>query len=109
MEMTGLTTEKLIAWGGEEVFRQARSIYDAGDVFDIRFDSAARTVSGRIRNPDGSDIITSFEILKNGDVRSRCPCYENQRCGRICPHVVALGLAQTLIELETAELEAKSA
>ena len=109
MGKTGLTTERLVAWGGDEVFCQARAIYSAGDVFDIRYDEASRTVSGRIRNPDGSDIETSFEIRENGDVRSRCPCYENQRCGRICPHVVALGLAQALVELETEELEAKAA
>ena len=108
MAQTALTTEKLISWGGDEVFCRARSIQSAGDVLEVHYDEAARTVSGRIREPDGSDILTSFELRGNGDIRSRCPCYENQRYGRICPHVVALGLAQTLIELENEELAAKA-
>ena len=109
MGRSGLTTGILIGWGGEEVFNQAVALCNSGDVRDLRYDDGTKVLSGRIVYADGNEQSTSLEILDGGNVRSRCPCAANQRYGRICPHVVALGFAQSIIDMEADELEQKAA
>ena len=104
MERTGLTSKAIINWGGEEVFSQALALCRAGDVRDVRYDAATRMISGRVVHPDGSDILTGLELLPNGDMRSRCPCYASQRQGRVCAHAVAVAVAKSLMEAEEEEL-----
>ena len=107
MGLTGLSSEQIKDWGGDEVFGQAIAICNSGEVRDVNYDEEAHVVSGRVLSPGGGDVETAFELRANGDVRSRCPCIENQRYGRICAHVAALALARCLVEEEEAELEAE--
>ena len=106
MGRTGLKSEQIREWGGDAVFGQALAICNSGDVRDVAYDEEARIVSGRVLTPGGGDVDTAFELRPNGDVRSRCPCVENQRYGRICAHVAALALAKCLMEEEEEELDA---
>ena len=105
MARTGLSSEQIREWGGDDVFAQALAICNSGEVRDVNYDEEAHIVSGRVLSPGGGDVDTAFELRPGGDVRSLCPCIANQRYGRICSHVAALALAKCLMEEEEAELE----
>ena len=107
MASSGITQEELIAWGGAEVFNQALAICNAGDVKNVEYDDEALTISGKIVRPDGWEIPVSLALKERRRVESHCPCYANQKLGQICPHTVALGIAQMLIDQEEDELASK--
>lgn len=107
MAASGITKDELIGWGGPEVFNQALAICNAGDVKDVVYDDASLEISGKIVRPDGWEMPVSLKLREKMRVESHCPCYANQKLGQICPHVVALGIAQMVMDLEEAELEAQ--
>ncbi|MBO7683760.1 MAG: SNF2 helicase associated domain-containing protein [Kiritimatiellae bacterium] len=102
---SGITRDEIIGWGGAEVFNQALALCNSGDVRDVAYDDESLVISGKIEQPDGWEMPTSLRLTAGGCIESRCPCAANQRYGRICPHVVALGIAQMVAEMEEAELE----
>ena len=104
MVKSGITQDEIIGWGGKEVFGQALALCNSGDVRDVRYDDDTLVISGRIKQPDGWEMPTSLKLTAGGCIESRCPCVANQRYGRICTHVVALGIAQMVIEMEDEEM-----
>ena len=96
MAKSGLTLDGIKAWGGDELFMQGLEIVNKGDVFSISYNAGTRTVSGEFRRPDGWDMPVSFVLKENGGIEPHCPCYQNQVQGRVCPHVVALGIAAAI-------------
>ena len=109
MVRSGITQDEIVGWGGRDVFGQAIALCTSGAVGDVRYDDDTLVISGRIRQPDGWEMPTSLKLTAGGCIESRCPCAANQRYGRICHHVVALGLAQMLIEQEDEEMERAAA
>ena len=103
MVKSGLTKDELIAWGGVEVFNQAFALCNSGDVKDVAYDDDTLVVSGKIIQPSGWEMPVSFKLLAEGRIRSLCPCAQNQNFGRICPHVVAIGIALWVLEMELPE------
>ena len=97
---SGITREEVIAWGGPEVFNQALALCNSGDVVDVAYDDGTLTVSGKIAQPGGWEMPVSFKLEAGGRIRSECPCETNQRFGRVCPHVVAIGLALSIMEMD---------
>ena len=97
---SGITREELVAWGGNDVFGQALAICNAGDVRDVVYDDDTLTVSGKIDQPNGWSMPVSFKLESKGRIRSACPCPRNQRYGMVCEHVVAIGLALHIQELD---------
>ena len=87
-----LTNDALIAWGGADVFNQALVLAKRGQVVRADWDDAAHKGTGKIATPSGWDMPTGFTLRADGLVVSHCPCRENREFGRICPHVVAVGL-----------------
>ena len=69
--------------------REAAQVVDRGDV--LRADYKAPWASGAISYM-GRELRTRFKLLSQGMIESHCPCAVNQRDGRICVHVVAVGL-----------------
>ena len=100
---SGITREEVISWGGEEVFNQAVMLCHAGDVSDVTYDDETLVVKGKIRQPDGWSMPVSFRLERGGCIHSDCPCATNQRYGKVCEHVVAVGFALHLQELDAAE------
>lgn len=91
MTPSQLFTEKnLIAWGGQEVYSQAQKIAMQGHV--LKADLEGALLKGVIRRPESSELYTSCLVHPDGSVESKCPCPTNHHYGRICPHVVALGI-----------------
>ena len=41
-----------------------------------------------------------FKLEAGGRIHSECPCITNQKYGQVCPHVVAIGLALTILEMD---------
>ena len=103
MVTSGITKEEVIAWGGPEVFNQALAICNAGDVSNIAYDDDTLFVSGKIAQPGGWEMPVRFKLEPGGRIHSECPCRDNQLYGRICPHVVAIGLALAIQEMEEEE------
>ena len=100
MVRSGITREELIEWGGQEVFNQALSLCNSGDVADVRYDDDTLYVSGKIEQPSGWAMPVRFKLEPGGRIRSECPCATNQRYGQVCPHVVAIGLALSILEMD---------
>ena len=106
---SGITREEIIAWGGEEVFSQAVALCNSGDVKDIAYDDDTLVVSGKIAQRGGWDMPVRFKLERAGRIRSECPCMKNQRYGMVCEHVVAIGFALHLMELDEDEAESREA
>ncbi len=100
---SGITKEELIGWGGAEVFNQALAIVNSGDVTHVEYDDDTLEVRGKIAQPGGWEMPTSVVLQKEGRVKSKCPCRTNAQYGQICPHVVALGIALMVEEMDDVE------
>jgi len=100
---SGITKEELIEWGGAEVFNQGFALCNSGDVQDVTYDDDTLIVSGKIIQPSGWPMPVSFKLQPGGRVKSMCPCIANQKFGKICPHVVAIGIALWVMEMDLPE------
>ena len=100
MVKSGITREELIQWGGEEVFNQALAICNSGDVSDVTYNDDTLEISGKIEQPSGWSMPVKFKLEAGGRIHSECPCITNQKYGQVCPHVVAIGLALTILEMD---------
>ena len=103
MVRSGITREELESWGGKDVFNQGLALCNSGDVTDVRYDDETLTVSGKIQQRGGWAMPVSFTLERAHGVRSHCPCAANQRFGRICDHVLAVGIALWVTESEEVE------
>ena len=104
---SGLTKEELISWGGAEVFNQGLALCNSGDVKDVRYDDEKLLVSGKIETSSGWDMPVSFSLLSSGMIESHCPCATNQKYAQVCSHVLAVGIALMVQEMDE-EAEAPS-
>ena len=101
MRKSGLTLAEIQSWGGIEVFKQAMESAGKGKVLAVAYDADTRTISGEFyTHASGFVMPVSFKLKENGGVESHCPCYQNQVLGRICEHVVALGIGQYVLEMD---------
>ena len=103
MVKSGISKEELIAWGGPEVFNQAFALCNSGDVKDVAYDDDTLVISGKIEQASGWEMPVSLKLMPGGRIKSHCPCIQNQKFGMVCPHVVALGIAQWVIEMDLPE------
>ena len=87
------------------MFNQALALCNSGDVRDVEYDDDTVTISGKIGRPDGWGMPVSLVLKEKGRIESHCPCYANTKLGQVCPHVVAIGIAQMVMEAEAEELE----
>ena len=108
MIRSGITREELEGWGGKDVFGQGLALCNSGDVTDVHYDDETLTVSGKIQQRGGWEMPVSFKLERAGCIRSHCPCAANQRHGRVCEHVLAIGIALWVMESEDLEEEAKA-
>ncbi len=100
MIKSGITREEVENWGGAETFNQALALVNSGDVTQVAYDDETVTISGKIARPDGWEMPVSLTLKERGRIESHCPCYQNQKLGTVCPHVVALGIAQFVLEMD---------
>ena len=100
MVKSGITQKELIGWGGKEVFNQALALCQSGSVLEAAYDDDTLTVSGKIEKSPTWAMPVSFKLEPGGRIRSNCPCESNQRYGQVCPHVVALGIAVMVNEMD---------
>ncbi len=85
------TKEKMISWGGPDVYYEAeKNYYLAAKVVKAEFDGTKAT--GTIMH-GGRPINTGFQITSSGLMESFCPCAKNRDEGKICPHVIAIAIA----------------
>ncbi len=84
-----ITIQRLEAWAGPQIVRDARVLVDQGAVIDA--DYAPPYISGSLIH-NNRQFSTRMRVLRDGNVESDCPCYANRERGIICAHVIALGL-----------------
>lgn len=87
--MFNVTEKELARWGGVPLLKEAELVVRRGDVLNAAFE--APWASGTLRY-SGRELRTRFRVLSGGMIDSHCPCVANQRDGRVCVHVVAVGL-----------------
>ena len=107
MVKSGITREELIEWGGQEVFNQALALCNSGDVHDVTYDDDTLEITGKIDQPSGWSMPVRFKLEAGGRIHSQCPCITNQKYGQVCAHVVAIGLALTILEMDEEESKPK--
>ena len=103
MIKSGITQQELVQWGGPEVFNQALGIANSGAVTAAEYDDDKLEIRGKIAQTDGWEMPVRFHLEPGGRIKSFCPCMQNQRYGQICAHVVALGLAIMVKEMDDIE------
>ena len=106
---SGITKDDLIAWGGEDVFNQAFALCQTGSVKGFSYDHETRVISGKIEQADGWDMPVSFVLESRGRIKSNCTCRTNQLYGQVCAHVVALGIAIWVSEMDEVPARRSSA
>jgi superfamily II DNA or RNA helicase len=109
MTRSGITQKELVQWGGPEVFNQALAIVNSGDVTQAEYDDDRLEIRGKIAQPSGWEMPVKFHLEPGGRIKSACPCMQNQKYGQICAHVVALGIAVMVKEMDDIEKEAREA
>ncbi len=83
-------THKILKdWAGQQVFRDGTSLFEKGKVEKVEYDPPF--VTGQL-SIGLRGMRSKFEVLKDGFVENHCPCRENREEGKICAHLVALGL-----------------
>ncbi len=83
-------TQKILKdWAGPKPFKDGMTLFERGKVEKVAFDPPFVTgqLSIGIRG-----MRSKFEVLSDGLVENHCPCRENRDEGKICAHLVALGL-----------------
>jgi len=83
-------TQKILEdWAGRQTFRDGMTLFERGKVEKVIFDPPFVTgqLSIGIRG-----MRSKFEVLPDGLVENHCPCRENREEGKMCAHLVALGL-----------------
>lgn len=100
---SGITKDEMVKWGGEEVFRQGLVLCNSGDVTEAVYDDDKVEIRGRIAQPNGWEMPLSFRLMPGGRIESHCPCATNQRYGQVCQHVLALGIAVWIKEMDEPE------
>ena len=105
---SGITREELVKWGGADVFNQALALVNSGDVSDVTYDDDTLMVAGKIEQPSGWPMPVKFHLEPGGRIKSECPCITNQKYGQVCPHVVAIGLALSVLEMEDSDVSPDS-
>ncbi len=83
------TQKHLKDWAGQKAFLEGSLLFEKGKVENVVYDPPF--VTGQLLI-GVQGMRSKFEVLKNGLVENHCPCRENRVEGRICPHLVALGL-----------------
>ena len=101
MVKSGITQEEIISWGGPEVFNQGLALCNSGAVTDVEYDDESLKLSGKIERDDGWAMPVSLTLEAKGRIVSHCPCYANQKLGQVCPHVTAIAIAQTVLEMDS--------
>ncbi|MBT8041839.1 MAG: DEAD/DEAH box helicase [Pontiella sp.] len=83
-------TQKIIKdWAGHQTFLKGMTLFEKGKVERVEYDPPF--VTGQLAI-GMRGMRSRFEVLKDGLVENHCPCRENREEGKICAHLVALGL-----------------
>ncbi len=83
-------TQKILKdWAGHQVFKEGTALFEKGKVEKVEY--APPFVTGQL-SIGIRGMRSRFELLPDGLVENHCPCRENREEGRICIHLVALGL-----------------
>jgi len=83
-------TQKILEdWAGRQTFRDGMTLFERGKVDKVSFDPPF--VTGQL-SIGVRGMRSKFEVLSSGLVENHCPCRENREEGKICAHLVALGL-----------------
>jgi len=83
-------TQKILEnWAGRQTFKDGMTLFERGKVEKVAFDPPF--VTGQL-SIGVRGMRSKFEVLPDGLVENHCPCRENREEGKICAHLVALGL-----------------
>jgi len=83
-------THKILQdWAGKPTFQKGMTLFEKGKVDKVDFDPPF--ITGQLAI-GVRGMRSKFEVLKDGFVENHCPCRDNREEGKICAHLVALGL-----------------
>lgn len=83
-------TQKILEdWAGKAAFRDGMMLFEQGKVEKVEYDNPF--VTGQL-SLGVRGMRSKFEVQPDGLVENHCPCRENREEGKICAHLVAVGL-----------------
>ena len=83
-------TQKILEdWAGRQTFKEGMDLFERNKVEKVSYDHPF--VTGQL-SIGVRGMRCKFEVLKDGYVENHCPCRDNREEGKICKHLVALGL-----------------
>jgi superfamily II DNA or RNA helicase len=86
-----LTTNLLAEIGGWPALNEARGLVERGRVSDARREGD--TIRARVRGAEKTHEPQLILADRVANIEVHCTCAESRRTGRVCPHVLAAGLA----------------
>ena len=84
-----LSLDLLLAAGGHVEFKMARGVHRSGNVQSARYEDGI--LSGELRM-GGKLKKVSMEIISPTHMENKCTCPMVRRDGRVCSHIIAVGL-----------------
>lgn len=84
-----ITEKFLVSLGGWTVFKEAKSIRDAGRIQDAVYDPPI--LKGRLTE-GGREFFAGLKIRNPVDIENLCPCRDSRQRGLICSHSIAVAL-----------------
>ena len=84
-----ITEKFLVSLGGWAVFKEAKSIRDAGRIQDAV--DAPPILKGRLTD-GGREFFAGLKIRNPVDIENLCPCRDSRQRGLICAHSIAVAL-----------------
>jgi len=95
----------LVSLGGWPVFKEAKSLRNAGRIHDATYDPPV--LKGRV-GEGGREFLAGLKIRNPLDIENLCPCRESRQRGLICAHSIAVAL-QVLAPATKAETQPPAA
>jgi superfamily II DNA or RNA helicase len=89
--MVELSTDLLVDLGGWPAMKEARGLVERGRVSEVKRDGPR--ITGRVQGAEKSYDAQIVLGERVSSVEVKCTCPESRRSGRVCAHILAVGLA----------------
>src|ERR1700678_4080185 len=89
--MVELSTDLLVDLGGWPAMKEARGLVERGRVIEVKREGPR--IAGRVQGAEKSYDAQIVLGERVSSVEVKCTCPESRRSGRVCAHVLAVGLA----------------
>ena len=99
------TQKTLEEWAGRATFKDGMLLFEKGKIDTVTYEHPF--VTGQL-SIGVRGMRSKFEVLSDGLVENHCPCRDNREDGKICKHLVALGIEAVRLYSDPHRVEKKA-